>query len=374
MKKYKILTVVAAMAAMFAFNPMSAKAANGDIIVQGQAYEVQDLDQYNTVNPIIAQKYEFDGFDRKDGVHKNVSPLQSFTLSEKSVTVIKTGATTNEACDFVNVSTALYGDSIGTSLIYQSKDVRSGENPRVSLLVLEPGTYYISTIVNQWNGFGSGKADLTGIASSSIAYIPVSKFYDIQQVPGAGFTTVNVKHHGGTFVQRVECSDLYTLPSQSELKAWSSYGYDNIIDANDMENVYTLDPGLNGYTFDSTGTSVYGINATLHGNEPYNYCHAFINFTVEVKSRAEQQEEVKPAKKDTKKPTVTGVKNGKKYTKAVKIKFKDASGIKYAKLNKKNIKSGYKVKKSGKYKLTVVDKAGNKRIIKFRVSIPKKRR
>lgn len=373
MKKYKILTVVAAMAAMFAFSPMSAKAANGDIVAQGQAYEVQDLDQYNNVNPIIAQKYEFDGFGYAGGVHKNLSPAQPFTLSEESVVVLKTSCTSNEALSYTEAASTIYSDSAATTTIVTSSRVKSGEKPTVNVLTLKPGTYYVTVLASQWNGYG-GKAQLTGIASASIAYVPLSKFYEIQQVQGDGVTTVNVKHHGGTFVRRLEYSDLYTLPSQSELKAWSSHGYENIIDANDKENVYTLDPGLNGYTFDSTETSVYGINATLHGDEPTYCCHAFTNLTVEVKAKAEQQEAVKPEKKDTKKPTVTGVKNGKKYTKAVKIKFKDASGIKYAKLNKKNIKSGYKVKKSGKYKLTVVDKAGNKRIVKFRVSIPKKRR
>lgn len=72
---------------------------------------------------------------------------------------------------------------------------------------------------------------------------------------------------------------------------------------------------------------------------------------------------------DTKRPTVTGVKNKKVYKKAVTIKFKDAgSGIKSAKLNGKTIKTGKKVKKVGKYKLVVTDKAGNKTTISFRIA------
>ena len=153
------------------------------------------------------------------------------------------------------------------------------------------------------------------------------------------------------------------------MRVWSYYSYGELCDGDEEMGgeVFRLDPSPNGYTFDVSDSAWYGVNALLY--DGYNYCHAFAEVDVKVNSKA-----VKPEKKDTKKPTVTGVKNGKKYTKAVKIKFKDASGIKYAKLNKKNIKSGYKVKKSGKYKLTVVDKAGNKRIVKFRVSIPKKRR
>ena len=370
MKKYKILTVVAAMAAMFAFNPMSAKAANGDIIAQGQAYEVQDLDQYNTVNPIIAQKYEFDGFLYKDGVHQNLSPAQPFTLSEESVVVLKTSCTSNEANCYVEAASTIYSDSAATTNVVTSRKVQSDEKPTVNVLILKPGTYYVTVLANQWNGNGSGKAELTGIASASIAYIPLSKFYDIQQVQGDGVTTVNVKHHGGSFVKCLEYSQVYTDSRRSESLVWSYYSYAELCDGDtDDGEVFRLDPSLNGYTFDATESDGYGINALLCSDDNDDNCHAFIKVDVKVNNKA-----VKSEKKDTKKPTVTGVKNGKKYTKAVKIKFKDASGIKYAKLNKKNIKSGYKVKKSGKYKLTVVDKAGNKRIVKFRVSIPKKRR
>ena len=77
-------------------------------------------------------------------------------------------------------------------------------------------------------------------------------------------------------------------------------------------------------------------------------------------------------KKDTKKPTVKGVKNNKTYKKSVKFKVSDASGIKKVTLNKKKIKiskakKGYTVKKNGKYSLKVWDKAGNVRTVKFKI-------
>lgn len=77
-------------------------------------------------------------------------------------------------------------------------------------------------------------------------------------------------------------------------------------------------------------------------------------------------------KKDKKKPTVKGVKNGKTYKKTVKIKVSDASGIKKVTLNGKKMKvskfkKGYKIKKKGKYTLKVWDKANNKRTVKFRI-------
>jgi hypothetical protein len=73
-------------------------------------------------------------------------------------------------------------------------------------------------------------------------------------------------------------------------------------------------------------------------------------------------------KVDSTKPTVSGVKNGKTYSKAVTIKFSDeTSGIKKATLNGKTIKTGKKVTKAGSYTLKVTDKAGNTRTIKFKI-------
>ena len=70
---------------------------------------------------------------------------------------------------------------------------------------------------------------------------------------------------------------------------------------------------------------------------------------------------------DKTKPTVQGVKNGKTYKKAVKIKCKDKYGIKSILLNGKKVKSGKKVAKKGAYKLVVTDKAGNQTKVKFKI-------
>lgn len=71
--------------------------------------------------------------------------------------------------------------------------------------------------------------------------------------------------------------------------------------------------------------------------------------------------------KDTKKPTVTGVKNGKSYSSARTIKFKDNCGISKATLNGKKIKSGKKVSAKGSYKLVVTDVNGLKTTLKFKI-------
>lgn len=70
---------------------------------------------------------------------------------------------------------------------------------------------------------------------------------------------------------------------------------------------------------------------------------------------------------DRTKPKCT-VKNKKTYKKGVKVWATDkVSGIKSIKLDKKTIKKATKVKKKGSHKLVVVDKAGNKATIKFKV-------
>lgn len=68
---------------------------------------------------------------------------------------------------------------------------------------------------------------------------------------------------------------------------------------------------------------------------------------------------------DTKAPTCNIKAKSKKGT---KIKAKDTiSGIKYIKLNGKKVKNGTKLKKKGKNKLVICDKAGNKKTITTKV-------
>ena len=71
--------------------------------------------------------------------------------------------------------------------------------------------------------------------------------------------------------------------------------------------------------------------------------------------------------KDTKKPTVSGVKNGKTYIGAKVVKFKDNCGIAKATLNGKKISSGKKISKKGSYKLVVTDINGLKTIVSFKI-------
>jgi len=69
---------------------------------------------------------------------------------------------------------------------------------------------------------------------------------------------------------------------------------------------------------------------------------------------------------DKKKATVN-VKKNETYKAGKKVTFKDASGIKSAKLDGKKVKSGIKIKKKGMHTLVVTDKAGNKITVKFKI-------
>lgn len=72
---------------------------------------------------------------------------------------------------------------------------------------------------------------------------------------------------------------------------------------------------------------------------------------------------------DKTKPTVTGVKNGKTYTKKVTVFGKDTiSGIKKVVLDGKVITKAKSVSKVGSHKITVYDNAGNKTTVKFKIA------
>lgn len=71
---------------------------------------------------------------------------------------------------------------------------------------------------------------------------------------------------------------------------------------------------------------------------------------------------------DKTKPAIKGVADGKTYKTVRTIHFSDAgSGIKNAVLNGQTIQTGKKVSKKGTYTLNVTDKAGNRKVITFKI-------
>lgn len=71
---------------------------------------------------------------------------------------------------------------------------------------------------------------------------------------------------------------------------------------------------------------------------------------------------------DTKAPKIAGIRNGKTYKKSISIRVSDkVSGIKKILINGKKTKNGMILSKNGKYKLFVMDQAGNKKTIRFAI-------
>ena len=109
----------------------------------------------------------------------------------------------------------------------------------------------------------------------------------------------------------------------------------------------------------SAGNGRYSFKATENG---------FYTVMVEDTSGSRYSSAVKVSGIDDKRPIVVGVKNGRTYKKAVTVRFFDRqSGIKSAKLSGRKIFSGMKVCADGTYRLVVVDQAGNKAIVQFRI-------
>jgi hypothetical protein len=126
--------------------------------------------------------------------------------------------------------------------------------------------------------------------------------------------------------------------------------------------------GITDLVFDDDNTATY----TYKANGTYTF-RLYIGKLHSWSAETGTSYTVKLDGIDDTKPTVSGVKNNKTYTKSVTIKATDKdSGLKSATLNGKTIKvsklkSGYKVSKAGSYTLKVKDKAGNTKTVKFKI-------
>jgi hypothetical protein len=203
---------------------------------------------------------------------------------------------------------------------------------RYTYYELKAGTYYVKSVCN--SEFSDYVKD--AYSKLTIAYVPTDK---------------SVK-----FSKKVNKTKTKTTVTVNEKfifgEAYSLQYVKGRVGANDSswKSAKDISTATNSFTVSKNGWYTIKIKDKQNGTYWYRY--------------------VKITGIDKTKPTVTGVKNGKKYKKTVTIKFKDnkkGSGIKKATLNGKKIKSGKKVSKKGKYTLVVTDKAGNKKTIKFTI-------
>lgn len=142
-------------------------------------------------------------------------------------------------------------------------------------------------------------------------------------------------------------------PTVSGIKNGSIYNKAVSFEVNDISGiksaVYKKDSGKNN-AFDFSKKVTKNGKYTVKATDYYGNTRT-VKFTI----------------KDTKKPTVTGVKNGKTYTSEKTIKFKDNCAVSKATLNGKKIKSGKTVSAKGSYKLVVTDVNGLKTTVSFKI-------
>lgn len=146
-------------------------------------------------------------------------------------------------------------------------------------------------------------------------------------------------------------------------------------------NIDTLEPSLKGIKNKGIykkvkllAEDISGIEYIKVNGKPYKNKQVIAKdgkYTVETSDKLGNTKKVSFTI-DSKSPTIKGVKNNKVYRSTVKIKVYDKNGIKSVSLNGKKLKVSktYTFKKKGKYKLKVMDKAGNSKQVSF--SIKKK--
>lgn len=211
---------------------------------------------------------------------------------------------------------------------------------------LNKGTYFVRVTSHTNYPFYDyeGNINITAVA------IPVDEIFKVDQKVSnnKNSVTVSMQNRLGTYIDSVQyTSGSIGIDSKSDNKIWK-YNYMGSYFGG-KHNTVLLDGLGSGYSFTVKKNGKYTILIEAKDGERYSV-------VINVQGI------------DTVKPIIKGVKNNKNYKKSVSVKFFDkGSGIKSAKLNGKRIKSGKKIKKPGKYKLVVTDRAGNKNTIKFRI-------
>jgi hypothetical protein len=207
------------------------------------------------------------------------------------------------------------------------------------------GTYYVYVRTYLAN-FSSFNANVNIIGAA----IPVDKIftYSTKVSKKMDSATVTMKCALGDYVKYVQFRpDTTSSEELKNTKYWKTRVLGNWYDGDEDTQVLDKQDGK------------YSVSVTKNGK---------VTFMIQTTNDFRYAGTYKVTGIDTKKPTVSGVKNGKTYKKAVTITFSDdASGVKSAKLNGKSIKSGKTVSASGSYTLVVTDKAGNKKEIKFKI-------
>lgn len=238
----------------------------------------------------------------------------------------------------------IYSNQAMSSQVYGNKSFLSfncgkgaPKSQRASLF-LKKGTYYAKIELHRNDFFDEDVKIMAGLCVTGIKQADAYKVTAKEK--SGGKYELTLTNNLGSMVKQV----FYKKGSFAENDKYNS-------------SLTAITPDTESVMVRETGK--YSVVICLDGTVSWDISeedHNFAVYTVNVKSS------------DRTKPVVSGVKNGKTYNRAVTIKFSDKdSGIKSAKLNGKNIKSGKKVSRNGSYTLVVTDNAGNKTTVKFKI-------
>lgn len=306
--------------------------------------------------PIIMQ----DSYTWKTHFSEENYKSATFTIKEDSVVYIVTANFNQRGCQMYGVydvnDTSMNNNLIQSTAALDTTD-NVGSNGLIeavnrTCVILPAGTYYV------WLGYEPDSwlfqnPDTTEVA---IGALPVSKAFSYS-IKG---NTVTFTNNIGDLVQEVNIidstkysySETPTVPGATEA-VWDPKCFG--VELKNKSGKYT-------YKFTDDGELwvrlVFGEGTT---SNPYLTKKFGVSFAVQLKAQ------------DTTKPTVSGIKNNKTYTKSVKFKVSDKqSGIKSVTLDGKKIsvkkaQSGYTVSKKGSHTLKVTDKSGNTKTVKFTI-------
>lgn len=342
MKKF-LLTLGIAAAAICSFSGMSTvSAAENSSDNNTEITETAELSSTNINNPdVITVSYgstlakaeancvpyvKSYSWDSDYGEDPAPVDYAKFTLTQKSYVKISANHTTTKSYTFpYGKSTVNLYSNKGYSVLLGDTSFDNTESwvsPSI-YLELDAGTYYLSLNVKSNYGFSY---DFTGYVN--VAAVKATKGVTVKK-------TINSTKNAATL--KVSTSGIGEVTSISYLEG------------------------------KKTASSSWSGATKLKSNKVKLKKNGWVTFQIQTEYYTTYKQ-YKVTGIDTTKPTVKGVKNKKSYKKPVTIKFSDkSSGIKKATLNGKKIKSGKKVKKAGSYTLKVWDKAGNCRIVKFKI-------
>lgn len=393
MKKWKIRLLMLVVLVTVALGTVNreVKAAD-DNIQQVPITILNDMTDFDTSVDLSWQiDYALDG---NAGVGEQTF-YAKFVLPQDSIVRIKAHIE-NEQEAAIEKEFTLYGNaSMGAALV--KNDIWFGSAD--DWLSLKAGVYYMKCKTS---------TDMDSISNHtikvSIGAVPLSKVVTITQSPNTNknSVTVNVKQHfAEESVVKYEYAEGQLIASSNwdgtsittpEFTVTKNGWYTVRVYAGSTvalnKDIYyyaqvkvtgidTASPKITGVSankyykkavtvkFIDTGSGIK--SAFLNGKaiKSGKQIKADGKYTLKVTDKAGNSKSVKFVV-DKKVPT-TNIK-AKTYKAPVKITFKDkTSGMKNATLNGKKIKSGKKVKAAGSYTLKLTDKAGNKKVVKFKI-------